>query len=472
MALRQKLQARQTQSLTLTPQLQQSIKLLQLNRDELAALIESELEGNPLLRREAGAAAPLPPPLPGAPSGGSRMPRLNWPAPRGAGKSAPPSGAQASLEDGASTAPSLQDHLLLQAQLELRDPESRRIALALIDALDEAGYLAAELEDLAAQLAVARAEVERVLARVQHFDPAGVFARGLAECLRLQLEEEEETLPRPMAALLDNLDLLARGDRRQLCARCGVDDDTLDRMISKLRRLDPKPGARFLSEPVEAVVPDLVLRRAGNGGWQVELNEEALPQILVDHGYREEIAATLRRREDKSYLGERLRSANWLVRALQQRAATVLKIGQAIVARQEAFFEDGVEGLKPLTLRHLAEDAGLHESTVSRAMAGKYMETPGGLYPLGYFLNTALPGLRPGESFAAERVRHRIRGLIAAEEPAAPLSDDSIAARLEREGIRIARRTVAKYRDTMGLPGAAKRRRRRGGAGSSENPPS
>ncbi|MEX0921564.1 MAG: RNA polymerase factor sigma-54 [Rhodovibrionaceae bacterium] len=476
MALRQKLQARQTQSLTLTPQLQQSIKLLRLGRDELAALIEEELESNPLLRRGDPAHSPPPPPLPGAPGGpggGGRAARLNWQASAARGGAAspaasPPASPSAAmiddLEDSATAAPSLQDHLLLQAQLELRDADSRRIALLLIDSLDEAGYLAAPLADLGRQLGVCVEAVESVLLRLQGFEPTGVFARDLAECLRLQLREQD-ALSAPMETLLKNLDLLAAGQHRRLCTLCGLDEDGLNVLLARLRRLDPKPGARFLSAPVETVVPELILRRAGHGGWKVELNEQALPRLLLDHGYREEIAGTLRRREDKAYLAEQARSASFLLRALQQRAETLLKIGQAIVARQERFFDQGVAALRPLVLRALAEDAGLHESTVSRALTGKYMETPGGLYPLRYFLSPAVPGTRSGTVFAAEAVRQRLRALIAAEAVTAPLSDAALAESLRGEGIAAARRTVAKYRQAMGVPTAAARRRRAGRAG-------
>lgn len=461
MALRQKLQARQTQSLKLTPQLQQSIKLLGLGRDALAALIEEELESNPLLRRGETAPAPLPPPLPGAPGGPGRAPRLNWPAASARSAStSPPAAVTEGLEDTVTDVLSLQDHLLLQAQLELRDAEARRIALLLIDSLDEAGYLAVPLSDLAAQLDLSVQAVEAVLARVQAFDPAGVFARDLAECLRLQLREEE-ALSAPMESLLENLDLLAAGEHRRLCRLCGIDQDALDALLARLRRLDPKPGARFLSQTVETVVPELILHRAANGAWRVELNEEALPRLLIDHGYRQEIAGTLRRREDKAYLAEQARSASWLLRALQQRADTLLKIGQAIAARQEAFFDRGAAALRPLVLRELAGDAELHESTVSRALSGTYMETPGGVYALRYFLGPAVPGTNPGTAFAAEAVRHRLRALIAEEDAGAPLSDAALAEALRAEGIAAARRTVAKYRRTMGFPGAAARRQRR-----------
>ncbi len=462
MALRQKLEARQTQSLKLTPQLQQSIKLLSLGRDALAALLEDELESNPLLRRDDSAKPSPPPPiLPGAPGGPGRMPRLTWQAPkaRGSGASAATVPAEG-LENTADAAPSLQDHLLLQAQLELRDPASQQIALQLIDSLDEAGYLAVTLDDLAAQLALPPAEIEAVLLRVQAFDPAGVFARDLAECLRLQLREQDR-LSGPMEILLQNLDLLASGAHRRLRGLCGVDEDGLNALLSTLRRLDPKPGARFLPAPVEVVVADLILRRGPTGAWQVELNEEALPQLLLDHGYREEISGTLRRSEDKAYLAEQARNASWLLRALRQRADTVLKVGQAIVARQLGFFDLGVQGLRPLTLREIAEETGVHESTVSRAMTGKYIETPSGLFELRFFLNQAVAGTRPGAVFAAEAVRQQLRALIAGETATAPLSDEALAARLRQEGVALARRTVAKYRQAMGLPPAAARRRRR-----------
>ncbi|MBV8576683.1 MAG: RNA polymerase factor sigma-54, partial [Acetobacteraceae bacterium] len=289
-------------------------------------------------------------------------------------------------------------------------------------------------------------------------DPVGLFARDLAECLGAQLAERNRLDP-AMQALLDNLDLLGRRDMRRLMAVCGVDAEDLADMVAEIRTLDPKPGAGFSDLPPQPLVPDVLMRRGADGVWVLELNPETMPRVLVNQTFYARVAPRALR-EERSFIAERLQTANWLVKSLQQRAQTILKVSGEIVRQQEAFFEHGVAHLRPLILRDIAEAVEMHESTVSRVTANKYIATPRGTFELKYFFTTAIAGTS-GESHSAEAVRHRIRVLVGAEQPEYVLSDDAIVAALRREGVDIARRTVAKYREALGIPSSVQRKRER-----------
>jgi RNA polymerase sigma-54 factor len=297
-----------------------------------------------------------------------------------------------------------------------------------------------------------------VLAVLQTFDPPGVFARDLAECLALQLKERDRFDP-AMQALVARLDLVARRDFAALKKACGVGDEDLADMIAEIRRLNPKPGLAFGSAPVHPIVPDVFVHPAPDGAWLVELNSDTLPKVLVNQRYYAEVSATARREGEKSYLAECLQSATWLVRALDQRARTILKVANEIVRQQDAFFAHGVEQLRPLNLKTVAEAIGMHESTVSRVTANKYMATSRGIFELKYFFTSAIAAAHGGEAHSAEAVRHRIKQLIDAESAADVLSDDTIVNRLREAGIDIARRTVAKYREALRIPSSVQRRR-------------
>lgn len=486
MAIGPRLDLRLGQALVMTPQLRQAIQLLQFSNLEVQAWVEQELERNPLLERDdrpnaetpAAAVPEEPVPLADAREAVAAAGEAPLDADFGnvydAGGSAdggyaPGSGAGGrggrsdfeeggrDVEDLAVERRSLREHLAEQLRLSISDPTDRLIGACLIAGLDPAGRLALDLDALATSLGCGRERIEAVLARMQRFDPPGVLARSLRECLEIQLREKNRFDP-AMAALLDNLDLLARRDMRRLMAVCEVDAEDLAEMIAELKRLDPKPGAAFEAEPATTVVPDVLMRRAEGGGWIVELNPETLPRVLANGAYYARVSAGAKSREEKTFIAEHWANATWLVKSLAQRASTILKVASEIVRQQDAFFRHGVTHLRPLILRDIATAVELHESTISRVTANKYIATPRGTLELKFFFTTAIAGT-DGESHSSEAVRHRIRALIAAEDPEAVLSDDQIVAVLKREGVDIARRTVAKYREGLGIPSSVQRRR-------------
>ncbi len=439
-----RLEVRQGQGLVVTPQLQQAIKLLQLSNLELEAFVEAELERNPLLQRvEPERAAPAPPPpQDGAP----------W-----------RSGGSANGYDGDDLPlrreKSLHEHLHDQLAVTRLEAAERAVASVLIEAVDEGGYLRAGLAEVAEKLGCGVEMVERVLGRLQGFEPTGIFARDVTECLSLQLAERDRLDP-AMAALLDNLDLLARRDMAALRKACSVDDEDLREMLAELKALTPRPGAAFGGEPVQPVVPDVFVREDAGGLWRVELNSETLPRVLVDRRYHAQIAAGARSDADKTFVADTLAKASWLVRSLDQRAKTILKVASEIVRRQDAFLAYGVQHLKPLNLKTVAEAIGMHESTVSRVTANKYLSTPRGVFELKFFFTAAIAGAGEAEAHSAEAVRHRIRQLVEAEKAETDVrSDDAIVEILKEAGVDIARRTVAKYREAMRIPSSLERRR-------------
>jgi RNA polymerase sigma-54 factor len=495
MAIAPKLELRQSQALVMTPQLQQAIKLLQLSNVELVAFVEQELERNPLLEAtetEGGDAATAPAAaaaetdltaLAGDPDaahnvaaeamdaeydntftndsaadapGDAPYGPSNYIA--GRGGSAGFDDDERSLEQTLTGEITLREHLQAQFQLEPFAPADRLIGMQLIDLLDEAGYLTEPVDDIAARLGCPPAQVEAVLRRLQQFDPAGVFARSLAECLALQLKERDRLDP-AMQTLLDNLDLLARRDMAALMKLCGVDAEDITEMARELRALNPKPGLAFDHEVAQTLVPDVLVRRSSDGGWLVELNSDTLPRVLVNTRYYARVSGGARSKAERSYLSECLNSANWLVKSLDQRANTILKVASEIVRQQDAFLTHGVHRLRPLNLRAIAEAIGMHESTVSRVTTNKYMATPRGIFELKYFFTAAIAAADGGAAHSAEAVRQRIRELIGQEKPDEVLSDDRLVEVLLADGIDIARRTVAKYREALRIPSSVERRR-------------
>jgi RNA polymerase sigma-54 factor len=345
--------------------------------------------------------------------------------------------------------------------LLLADPADRLIARFLIDGVNEAGYLETELDAVASQLGAPLARVEAVLATLQGVDPVGVFARNVRECLALQLRERDRLDPL-MQCLLEHLDLVASHDLVALARVVGVDREDLADMLSELRELDPKPGRAFEAGPVEAIVPDVFVREAPLGGWQIELNSDILPRVLINRVYYASVTRKARDATEKTFLTDCLASANWLAKSLDQRAQTILKVAAEIVRQQDAFLVHGISHLRPMTLRAVAEVIEMHESTVSRVTSNKYLATPRGVFEMKYFFTTALGSSTGGEDHSAETVRHRIRQLIDAEAPEDILSDDTIAELLQKErGIEVARRTVAKYREGMNIPSSVIRRRQK-----------
>ena len=475
MALSQRLDLRHTQALVMTPQLQQAIKLLQLSNMELSAFIEGELEQNPLLERDdapaEGAAEPAEPTAAADPEeverwqetagseGEGNLDLAGDPAAWQSRLGRPQSGEMLpGLDQTLSRPTTLRDHLLAQLSVDIADPIDRVIGTHLVDMVDEAGYLQGELADVADRLDCAVTRVEATLALMQRFDPPGVFARHLAECLALQLADRDRLDP-AMRALIDNLPLLASRNAPALIKLCGVDAEDLAEMVAELKALNPKPGLAFDQVAAEPVVPDVLVRPQG-GGFAIELNNDTLPRVLVNNRYYAEVTSAARNKADKDYLAERYQQANWLVKALHQRATTILKVSTEIVRQQEGFFRHGVQHLKPLVLRDIAEAIEMHESTVSRVTSNKYMASPRGIYELKYFFTSSISATMGGESLSAEAVRFRIKALIEAEGENV-LSDDRIVEILLKEGIDIARRTVAKYREALRIPSSVQRRRER-----------
>jgi len=366
-----------------------------------------------------------------------------------------------SLESTLTRGANLHEHLAEQLHVACTDARDRLIGAYLIDAVDEAGYCTVDVTVAAQHLAVPVVVVENVLKTIQTFDPTGVGARTLAECLAPQLKERNRLDP-AMQALLDNLEMLAKRDVQGLLRVCQISSEDLGDMIAEIKQLNPKPGLKFGSEPVQPVVPDVYVRDNPQGGFQVELNSDTLPKVLINTRYYTTTSA--KAKDSKPFLIECLNNANWLVRSLDQRARTILKVATEIVRQQDGFFAHGVTHLRPLNLRVIAEAIGMHESTVSRVTANKYMATPRGTFELKYFFTSAIQSSTEGaEAHSAEAVRHHIRDLIENEAPAAVLSDDRIVEILRKTGIDIARRTVAKYREAMRIPSSVERRRSKQG---------
>ena len=498
MSLAPRLDLRQSQSLVMTPQLQQAIRLLALSNLEIESFNAEEREKNPLLDSGGGDDGPEAPAEADTPEGdgfeadepatvdtlvlngdGARDSPLDidfndenfhqdGPSDRGLDGSLGLEGLGGGGSEGegpdfdsfaGGADLSLHEHLIAQAgeRLSARD---LLIAHQIIEQIEETGYFTGSLLDIAQRLVVPLAEVERVLALVQGFDPAGVAARSLSECLALQAKEADRYDP-AMARLIDNLDYLAKGNLAALRRICGVDDEDLSDMIRELRAYDPKPGCRYgQSDRIDAVVPDVFIARRA-GGWAIELNSATLPRLLINRSYYAELSNGAQDRRSKAWLSECVASANWLIKALDQRARTIVKVATEIVKQQDGFFRHGVEHLRPLTLRQVAEVIGMHESTVSRVTSNKYLSCDRGLYELKYFFTSGIQSSDGGEAVSAEAVKSHIRALIAAESANAILSDDQLVDLLRAKGFDIARRTVAKYREALGIGSSVQRRRQK-----------
>jgi len=353
----------------------------------------------------------------------------------------------------------LREHLSEQLSVARLSPAQQVVAGVLIDAVDEGGYLRAELEEVADRLGCALSFVEGVLTVLQGFEPVGVFARDVRECLALQLRDQNRYDP-AMAALLDNLETLARRDMPALRRLCAVDDEDLREMIAEVRALTPRPGAAFHSEPAQTLVPDVHIREGLGGMWHVDLNADTLPKVLVDQRYHARVSKGARSDQEKTFVSDCFASANWLVKSLDQRAKTILKVASEIVRQQDGFLAYGVEHLRPLNLKTVADAIGMHESTVSRVTSNKYVSTPRGVFELKYFFTSAIQSSEGGEAHSAASVRHKIKGLVEAEKREADVhSDDAIVEILKTAGVDIARRTVAKYREALRIPSSVERRR-------------
>ena len=505
-AMGPRLDLRQAQALVMTPQLQQAIRLLALSNIEIEAFIADAVERNPLLEIAANDKEDMPDmpaeALVTAPEE-RRADELmggNDPtghaldldmgeayfaddSPAGGGAVAgeahglADSGWAAGMvstggewgQDGPDldrlAAPdiSLQEHLAIQARAGAGG-EKLAIVLALIEQLDENGYLLADLDELGARLGVSRAATEEGLAMLQSFDPTGVGARSLSECLALQARELDRYDP-AMATLIANLDILAKGALPRLMRLCEVDEEDLRDMIAELRGYNPRPGAAFEDSDAQSIGPDLFVRDTADGGWLVEINNANLPRLLVNRTYYAELSGTGADRKTQSWLNECMADANWLVKALDQRQRTIVKVASEIVKQQQGFFRHGVSQLKPLTLKQVAEAVEMHESTVSRVTSHKYLSCTRGLFELKFFFTSAIQSSGEGDAVSAQTVKAAIRALIEAEDAKSILSDDRLVELLNGQGFDIARRTVAKYREAMGIGSSVQRRRQKALAG-------
>jgi RNA polymerase sigma-54 factor len=498
MALAAKLALKQSQSLVMTPQLMQSIRLLQMTHVELQKFVEEEMERNPLLEPavetgdvvearetaeetefsspqdheigdwmrpdiasasdlQANFDAPVDNLFPDDTMQAVELsPDLSLQWKQTSGPGAPSDDFD--YADVMASPVTLRDHVAEQIAFGFADIAERAFASELADGLDDSGYLRLSVEDTASRLGMPVTQANEVLKTLQTFDPPGLFARNLAECLSIQLRAKDRLDP-AMDALVAHLDLLAKRDFAQLKRICGVDETDLIDMLAEIRLLDPKPGAGFVGGTAETIIPDVSVRAAPDGSWTIELNPGALPRVLVNHSYYLKVSKGAQKAEDREFLSECLQTANWLTRSLDQRARTILKVAGEIVKQQDAFLVHGVAKLRPLNLKTVAEAIKMHESTVSRVTANKYMETPRGIFELRFFFTAAIADAEGGESHSAEAVRHEIRLLIDQEAAKNVLSDDQIVDLLNKKGIDIARRTVAKYRESMNIASSVQRRR-------------
>jgi len=503
MAISVKMQARQSQSLnqglgqslTMTPQLVQSIKLLQMSSAELLKHVEEEIEKNPLLELADGEA-------PSREDGSNARVEVEEPSlevnldldtsqtalekkldttfenefdrdisggesiQRGDAKGSALTGTDfsAGYHEGSDIGEyvaerkNLRDHLNEQLSLTKAEPTIRLAAAEIIDALDEDGYLRTKLHEIAVERRLGADDLEAGLKIVQGFEPIGIGARSLGECLSLQLVEKNHFDP-AIATLIENLDLLAKRDFDGLVALCKVSlDDVLD-MVDEIKSLDPRPARSFDTAPVQSITPDVLVKENSDGSFSIELNSDALPKVLINQSYEAIVSTKNQKQEEKTFMSDCLQSANWLVRSLEQRANTILKVMAEIVRRQDSFFAFGISHLKPMSLQQVADEIGMHESTISRVTSNKYVLTNRGVFELKFFFTAAISGTDGGESHSAEAVRQRIKHLVANEETKRILSDDALVELLKEEGIDIARRTVAKYRESLHIASSVQRRR-------------
>jgi RNA polymerase sigma-54 factor len=473
MGLELRLQQKMTQQLVMTPQLQQAIKLLQLSHVEMTEVLRDELTQNPLLEEDFGDDAPASPPIsdldhlataPDPTPSGAELQELGWGEAGGFGDDTGGGGgssnAASSQEDlppfeaSLSRSISLHDHLRFQLTMLHLLAEERRAALHLIDGIGDDGYLSPEaVAEAAAALNLPLGTVEAALHVLQQLDPLGIASRSLKECLAIQAAP----LGNPVASQIIDayLPLLERRQFAQLAKVLHTSSDSIACAVRLIVRLEPRPGRAFVTAPTQYIVPDIYVHKVGDA-YVVSLNEDGLPRLRISAYYRMAMARTAG--DTKAYMQDKLRSAAWLLRSLHMRSRTIFKVMESILKLQRAFFEQGVDQLRPLILKEVAEDVGMHESTISRVTTNKYVHTPHGIYELKYFFNSSI-GCSDGDSIASESVRHHIERLVASEDARKPYSDQKIVDSLQGRQISIARRTVAKYREMLGIPSSSRRKR-------------
>ncbi|MFZ4540309.1 MAG: RNA polymerase factor sigma-54 [Rickettsiales bacterium] len=493
---------RQSQNLVMTQALQQSIKLLQLSAVELQEYIDEELEKNPLLTKEEGDSEPEHPNELAADEPGAEAPSASededtrgdaaeisvsdsdysvneelvsdsygdeWSEGEVSHISAGLQGSSGGydedgegygIESASARDKTLREHLLEQIHMDISDAGQLLIAEKLTDMLDETGYLREDTATLVEQLGATKEEIEAVIKLLQQMEPAGVFARSLTECLRLQLADMNRLDP-VMESFLDNIEMMATGDLTALRKKCNADTEDFQQMIADIRRCNPKPGMGFAAEDAQAVIPDVIVRRAKVGGWHIELNPDAMPRVLINRHYAADVGARREDKEAKKFVSEQMANANWLIKALDQRANTILKVATEIVKQQDKFLQHGIRFLKPLVLKDIAAAVGMHESTISRVTTSKFMATPRGTLEMKFFFTSSINAGTGANDFSSKTVQYYIKELVSSEDAKEILSDDAIVKRLKDRNIDVARRTVTKYREEMNIPSSVVRRRQK-----------
>jgi RNA polymerase sigma-54 factor len=484
MVLELKLAPRLVQQLVITPQLQQAIRLLQLTRLELVDMISQEMKENPLLEeeeegrelaegeapvaeQEEGETSPEPEVTPEVKGKGEGADEFDWenylensnltPFQKSS-PSSPDGDERPSFENFLTKRTTLTDHLHWQLQLSRFTEEEHEAGTWIIGNLDEDGYLKISLEDICSETNLSMEVVERVLRKIQQFDPVGVAARDLKECLLIQLEQMSPRDPLAEKIVSEHLALLKNRNYPAIAKRLGVSPDRVNRAASLISKLDPKPGKAFGGEVIQEIIPDVYVYKV-EGDYVIYLNDEGIPTLKINSLYRNILnGSRLAMEGDRKYIQDKLRSALWLIRSIHQRQRTIYKVTKSIVKFQREFLDKGIQSLKPLVLRDVAEDIQMHESTISRVTHNKYVHTPQGIYELKYFFNAGITSTQ-GETMASESVKNLVREIIAKEDPRKPYSDEKLVQILQGMNIHIARRTVSKYREMMKILSSNERRK-------------
>ena len=475
MQISQNLKLKQSQSLVMTPQLQQAIKLLQLNNIELCDLVNKELEENPFLENKTTEielnefkkeententveAFQNGESLKDDTSSLDYENRWDQEIKTNSGNNNFETLDPGSIaEQTVSEKVTLKTILRQQASVEFSESKEKLISEIIIDYIEPSGWLTKNLDDLADIIGCDNDTLEKIIRRMQKFEPTGVFAKNLSECLKIQLENKG-ILTEDMLLLIENFDMLARGEIKSLCKVCKISEIQLTENIKNIKKLNPKPGTIYTEDNEPIYHPDVIVKHKNNS-WEVELNNSTLPKIIVNEDYINELEKLTTKEGDKKFISESVTSARWLLKAIEQRNVTTLKISSEIVKQQKDFFEKGVSFLKPMILKDVAKKIGMHESTVSRVTTGKLMLTPRGIVEMKKFFTATINSTIKGESHSAASVRETLKNLITNEPLNNPLSDELIVIQLKKEGINLARRTVAKYRELLNIPSSSERRK-------------
>jgi len=476
MQISQNLKLKQSQSLVMTPQLQQAIKLLQLNNLELSNLINKELEENPFLENQNSEEA--------VDVQEEKTNEIDESFSSGESQSDEPKNEDyenrwdvetssmnysrntnnESLDPGSIVEQTYAEKVTLksiltnQAHLEFSDEKDRRISEILIDYIEPSGWFLQSLDEIESFSGFESDAIESVLKRMQKFEPSGVFARNLKECLSIQLQNTDPFSEKNIT-VVENLELLGEGNLKELQKITGMRDDELKESIKKIRLLNPKPGLKYSDENLDLLSPDVIVMKNNNDEWSVELNNSTLPKITVNNEYIREIESLKCNETDKKFISENINSAKWLIKAIEQRNITTLKISSEIINQQKEFFEKGKKFLKPMILKDVAKKIDMHESTVSRVTSNKLILTPRGIFEMKIFFSASINSMNDGESHSAASVRESLKKLITNEPLNSPFSDEALVSKLQLEGINLARRTVAKYRELLNIPSSSIRRR-------------